>query len=49
MADAASADGDAIEDLELDDAEAAAEVAGGVRSPGPPAGPLPIPYPIVNP
>ena len=37
-------DDDAIEDLELDDAD---EVAGGL-TPNPPAGPVPIPYPNVR-
>jgi hypothetical protein len=36
-------DAGTIEDLELDDAESD-DVAGG-RSPAPPAGPVPIPYP----
>jgi hypothetical protein len=44
------ADADPIEDLELDNAEeaAAGDVAGG-RVSSPPAGPVPIPYPNVNP
>ena len=39
-----------IEDLELDDAEAAGagDVAGGQVA-SPPAGPVPIPYPNVSP
>jgi hypothetical protein len=38
---------DAKEDLELEE-EDAGKVGGGRAAPSPPAGPIPIPYPIVS-
>ena len=43
------AEADPIEDLELDDAEAEGGKVAGGRAASPPAGPVPIPYPNVNP
>ena len=38
---------DAKEDLDLPD-EDAGQVGGSLRAPSPPAGPIPIPYPVVG-
>jgi len=38
---------DAKEDLDLPDKEAG-QVGGSLRAPSPPAGPIPIPYPVVG-